>query len=143
VDVGLRACEQQIGVGCQLSRGIIRGAGVATVDDLVRLGREALAAAGWESARAFFGQAAEFGESAEILEWLWEVEIHGGRRGVHRFRLETPMGELGVLTDSQLVQPLGLLPHEQALGGPRGQLPLSGGSRRTRTASRTGSRETW
>jgi hypothetical protein len=47
--------------------------GVATVDELVRLGREALAAADWKSARAFFEQAAEFGESAEILDGLGEA----------------------------------------------------------------------
>jgi DNA-binding CsgD family transcriptional regulator len=47
--------------------------GVATVDELLRLGREALAAADWESARAVFEQAAEFGESAETLAGLGEA----------------------------------------------------------------------
>jgi DNA-binding CsgD family transcriptional regulator len=47
--------------------------GVATADDLVRLGREALAQADWERARTFFKQAAEFGESAEILAGLGEA----------------------------------------------------------------------
>ncbi len=47
--------------------------GVATVDELVRLGREALAAADWESARALFEQASEFGESAEMLAGLGEA----------------------------------------------------------------------
>ena len=35
-------------------------------DELVRLGREALAAADWERARALFEQAAELGETAEV-----------------------------------------------------------------------------
>jgi DNA-binding CsgD family transcriptional regulator len=47
--------------------------GVATVDELLRLGREALAAADWESARAVFEQAAELGESAETLAGLGEA----------------------------------------------------------------------
>jgi DNA-binding CsgD family transcriptional regulator len=47
--------------------------GVATVDELLRLGREALAAADWERARAVFEQAAEFGESAETLAGLGEA----------------------------------------------------------------------
>jgi hypothetical protein len=38
--------------------------GVATADELVRLGCEALATADWERARAFFEQAAEFVETA-------------------------------------------------------------------------------
>ena len=42
--------------------------GVATSDELLRLGREALAAAEWEHAHAFFEQAAEFGETAEVLD---------------------------------------------------------------------------
>ena len=46
---------------------------VAAVDELLRLGREALAAADWESARAFFEQAAELGESAEALAGLGEA----------------------------------------------------------------------
>ena len=53
--------------------------GVATVDELVRLGREALAAADWERARAFFEQAAEFGESAEILDGLGEASQFAGQ----------------------------------------------------------------
>jgi tetratricopeptide (TPR) repeat protein len=52
--------------------------GVATADELVRLGREALAAADWEGARAFFEQAAEFGESAELLAGLGEALQFGG-----------------------------------------------------------------
>jgi DNA-binding CsgD family transcriptional regulator len=52
--------------------------GVATADELVRFGREALAAADWERARAFFEQAAEFGESAEILDGLGEALQFGG-----------------------------------------------------------------
>jgi tetratricopeptide (TPR) repeat protein len=47
--------------------------GVATVDELLRLGREALAAADWETARAVFEQAAEFGETAETLAGLGEA----------------------------------------------------------------------
>src|SRR5919108_4087562 len=40
-------------------------------DDLVRGGREALAAADWERARACFERAAaEFGETAEVLDGL-------------------------------------------------------------------------
>jgi DNA-binding CsgD family transcriptional regulator len=53
--------------------GALAAMGVATVDDLVRLGREALAEADWESARAVFEQAAEFGESAETLAGLGEA----------------------------------------------------------------------
>jgi DNA-binding CsgD family transcriptional regulator len=47
--------------------------GVASADALVRLGREALAAADWERARSAFERAAEFGETAEILEGLGEA----------------------------------------------------------------------
>ena len=47
--------------------------GVATADEFLRLGRGALATADWERARAFFEQAAEFGESAEILDGLGEA----------------------------------------------------------------------
>jgi DNA-binding CsgD family transcriptional regulator len=46
---------------------------VTKADELVRLGREALAVADWERARSFFEQAAEFGESAEILDGLGEA----------------------------------------------------------------------
>lgn len=53
--------------------------GVATSDELVRLGREALAAAEWEHARAFFDQAAEFGETAEVLDGLAEALQFGGK----------------------------------------------------------------
>jgi len=53
--------------------------GVATADELLRLGREALAAADWESARALFEQAAEFGESAELLAGLGEALQFGGQ----------------------------------------------------------------
>jgi hypothetical protein len=126
------------GWGFSFPVGSFAAMGVATVDDLVRLGREALAAAGWESARAFFEQAAEFGESAEILEWLWEVEIPGGRRGVHRFRLETPMRELGVLTT-----PSSCSRWRSCLTSrhwpPEASYRYPAGQRRTRTASRTGS----
>ncbi len=52
--------------------------GVATADEFLRLGREALAAADWERARAFFEQAAEFGETAEILDGLGEALQFGG-----------------------------------------------------------------
>jgi DNA-binding CsgD family transcriptional regulator len=55
--------------------------GVATADELVRFGREALAAADWERARSFFEQAAEFGESAEILAGLGETLQFGGEHG--------------------------------------------------------------
>jgi tetratricopeptide (TPR) repeat protein len=47
--------------------------GVATADELVRLGREALAQADWERARSLFEQAAEFGETAEILDGLGDA----------------------------------------------------------------------
>jgi DNA-binding CsgD family transcriptional regulator len=46
---------------------------VAAVDELLRLGREALAAADWEGACALFEQAAEFGESAEVFAGLGEA----------------------------------------------------------------------
>jgi DNA-binding CsgD family transcriptional regulator len=52
--------------------------GVATADELLRLGREALATADWESARAFFEQAAELGETAEMLDGLGEALQFGG-----------------------------------------------------------------
>jgi DNA-binding CsgD family transcriptional regulator len=41
-----------------------------TADDLLRDGREALAAADWERARCCFEKAAELGESAEVLDGL-------------------------------------------------------------------------
>ena len=52
--------------------------GAATADELLRLGREALASADWARARSFFEQAAEFGESAEILDGLGEALQFGG-----------------------------------------------------------------
>ncbi len=52
--------------------------GVTTAEELLRLGREALAAADWERARACFEQAAEFGESAEILDGLGEAAQFSG-----------------------------------------------------------------
>jgi DNA-binding CsgD family transcriptional regulator len=52
--------------------------GAATADELFRLGREALATADWEHARAFFEQAAGFGETAEVLDGLGEALQFGG-----------------------------------------------------------------
>ncbi|MGH3012171.1 MAG: LuxR C-terminal-related transcriptional regulator [Gaiellaceae bacterium] len=52
--------------------------GVATADELLRLGRDALAAADWERARAIFEEAAELGESAEVLDGLGEALQFGG-----------------------------------------------------------------
>ena len=52
--------------------------GVATADELLRLGRDALAEADWERARAIFEQAAELGESAEVLDGLGEALQFGG-----------------------------------------------------------------
>jgi DNA-binding CsgD family transcriptional regulator len=52
--------------------------GVATPDELLRLGRKALAAADWQRARDFFEQAAEFGETAEALDGLGEALEFGG-----------------------------------------------------------------
>ena len=52
--------------------------GDASADELARFGREALAVADWERARAFFEQAAEFGETAEILDGLGEALQFGG-----------------------------------------------------------------
>ena len=52
--------------------------GAGTADELLRLGREALATADWERARAFFEQAAEFGETPEILDGLGEALQFGG-----------------------------------------------------------------
>ncbi len=52
--------------------------GTATADELLRLGREALATADWERASGFFEQAAEFGETAEILDGLGEALQFGG-----------------------------------------------------------------
>jgi DNA-binding CsgD family transcriptional regulator len=52
--------------------------GSATASELLRFGREALASADWAQARAYFEQAAEFGESAEILDGLGEaVQFEG------------------------------------------------------------------
>lgn len=48
-------------------------------DDLLRRGREALAAADWERARACFGQAREAGESAEALDGLSQAAHFQGR----------------------------------------------------------------
>ena len=48
-------------------------------DELVRLGREALAAADWERARALFEQAAELGETAEVFDGLAEALLFGGQ----------------------------------------------------------------
>jgi tetratricopeptide (TPR) repeat protein len=52
--------------------------GVATPDELLRLGREALAAADWRRARVLFEQAAEFAETAEALDGLGEALQFGG-----------------------------------------------------------------
>jgi DNA-binding CsgD family transcriptional regulator len=52
--------------------------GVATADQFLRSGREALATADWERARALFEQAAEFGETAEVLAGLGEALQFGG-----------------------------------------------------------------
>ena len=51
---------------------------VATVDELLRLGREALATADWERAGALFAQAAEIGETAEVLDGLGDALQFGG-----------------------------------------------------------------
>ncbi len=55
--------------------------GVATADELLRLGRDALAAADWERARAIFEQAAELGASAEVLDGLGEALQFAGEHG--------------------------------------------------------------
>jgi ATP/maltotriose-dependent transcriptional regulator MalT len=47
--------------------------GVGPVDELLRLGREALATADWERAGALFEQAAEISETAEVLDGLGEA----------------------------------------------------------------------
>jgi tetratricopeptide (TPR) repeat protein len=54
--------------------------GVATADELLRLGREALAVADWKRARAAFEQAAAFGESAEVLDGLGEALQFSGEQ---------------------------------------------------------------
>jgi uncharacterized protein HemY len=51
---------------------------VATAHGLVRFGREALGAADWERARTCFEQAAELGESVEILDGLGEAAQFSG-----------------------------------------------------------------
>ena len=53
--------------------------GVATADELVRLGRDALAAADWERARKYFEQAVRLGETAEALDGLGEAALFGGQ----------------------------------------------------------------
>jgi hypothetical protein len=50
----------------------------ATADEIPSLGREALAAADWERARACFEQAAQSSESAEMLDGLGEALHFGG-----------------------------------------------------------------
>ena len=52
--------------------------GVAAADELARRGHEALAAADWARARAFFEQAAEADESAEVLAGLGDALQFGG-----------------------------------------------------------------
>jgi DNA-binding CsgD family transcriptional regulator len=52
--------------------------GAATADEHVRLGRDALAQANWALARTCFEQAAEFGESAEVLDGLGEAAQFSG-----------------------------------------------------------------
>ncbi len=52
---------------------------VESADELVCLGREALAAADWERARAFFEQAAALGQSAEVLDGLGEALQFAGQ----------------------------------------------------------------
>ena len=47
--------------------------GASSAHDLIRLGREALAAADWERARTLFEQAADLGETAEALDGLGEA----------------------------------------------------------------------
>jgi DNA-binding CsgD family transcriptional regulator len=54
---------------------------VATVEELLRLGRQALGVADWERARGVFEQAAAFGESAEVLGGLGEAMQFGGDHG--------------------------------------------------------------
>jgi DNA-binding CsgD family transcriptional regulator len=54
---------------------------VATVEELLRLGRQALGVADWERARGVFEQAAAFGESAEVLDGLGEAMQFGGDHG--------------------------------------------------------------
>ena len=62
----------------QLLRGNMSGMGAATADELLRLGREALGVADWERARALLEQAAELGETAEVLDGLGEALQFGG-----------------------------------------------------------------
>jgi DNA-binding NarL/FixJ family response regulator len=52
--------------------------GAARADELLHLGRAALAAADWDRARTCFERAAELGESAEILAGLGEALQFGG-----------------------------------------------------------------
>jgi DNA-binding CsgD family transcriptional regulator len=54
--------------------------GAATADELLRLGRGALATADWQRARDLFEQAVELGETAEILAGLGEALQFGGER---------------------------------------------------------------
>jgi hypothetical protein len=50
--------------------GIIAEMSEETADELLRKGREALTAGDWERAQSSFEQAAELGESAEVLDGL-------------------------------------------------------------------------
>lgn len=52
--------------------------GVTTADELLHLGRDALAEADWERARTLFEQAAQLGESAEALDGLGDALQFGG-----------------------------------------------------------------
>ena len=58
--------------------GSLAAMGRATAGELLRLGHEALATADWKRARALFEQAAELGETAEILAGLGEALQFGG-----------------------------------------------------------------
>ena len=47
--------------------------GAEAADELLRTGREALAAADWETARSCFEKARELGDSAEVLDGLGQA----------------------------------------------------------------------
>jgi DNA-binding NarL/FixJ family response regulator len=53
--------------------------GAETADDLLRTGREALAAADWDRARSSFERAGRFGETAEVLDGLGQAAHFQGR----------------------------------------------------------------
>ena len=74
--------QRSVGSRATTCPGIIAAMAAESADDLLRDGREALAAADWEHARGCFEKAAELGESAEVLDGLSQaLHFQGESRG--------------------------------------------------------------